>query len=55
LKWEHGDTCWNGPARSVKVEVECGAENKVESFMEPSKCEYVARVKSPAVCEEGEK
>ncbi|KAI9015966.1 glucosidase II beta subunit-like-domain-containing protein [Hyaloraphidium curvatum] len=50
LKWEHGDTCWNGPARSATVRVECGAENVVEGVTEPSKCEYHVRMKSPAAC-----
>lgn len=35
----------------MTVKVECGAEVEVEGVTEPSKCEYVARVKSPAVCE----
>lgn len=51
MKWENGDTCWNGPARSVSVNVECGEDVAIETFSEPSKCEYVARVRSPAVCE----
>ncbi|KAJ1561294.1 hypothetical protein HK405_004349 [Cladochytrium tenue] len=43
--FENGVGCWNGPARSVEVRLECGAENKILGVSEPSKCE------SPASCE----
>lgn len=48
--YEHGLRCWNGPERSAKVELECGAENEVIKVSEPSKCEYVIKMKSPAAC-----
>jgi protein kinase C substrate 80K-H len=37
------------------VELECGAENQVVKVMEPSKCEYIVKMKSPAVCEKPHK
>ncbi|KAJ3220085.1 hypothetical protein HDU67_006841 [Dinochytrium kinnereticum] len=50
-----GAQCWNGPERSVTVKLECGAENAVVRVDEPGKCEYEARVTTPALCEgEGE-
>jgi protein kinase C substrate 80K-H len=48
--YDHGLRCWNGPERSARVELECGAENQVLKVSEPSKCEYIIKMKSPAVC-----
>lgn len=50
MVFEHGQRCWNGPERSARVDLECGGENEVLKVMEPSKCEYVIKMKSPAVC-----
>ncbi|KAJ3075902.1 hypothetical protein HDU98_006534 [Podochytrium sp. JEL0797] len=52
MMFENGAHCWNGPHRSVEVALECGAENKVLSVSEPSKCEYAMRVQTPAVCDD---
>ncbi|KAJ3192275.1 hypothetical protein HK101_006804 [Irineochytrium annulatum] len=52
LMFENGAHCWNGPARSVEVELECGVENKILSIVEPNKCEYAAKATSPIVCED---
>ena len=49
-KFTGGDTCWNGPARSLTVHVKCGTENKALSVEEPSKCEYSMEVTSPVAC-----
>ncbi|KNC98201.1 uncharacterized protein SPPG_06603 [Spizellomyces punctatus DAOM BR117] len=51
MMYENGDQCWNGPARSVEVALECGADTKVLSVVEMSKCEYTARLRSPAACD----
>ncbi|KAJ3328703.1 hypothetical protein HDU76_009450 [Blyttiomyces sp. JEL0837] len=50
-KFTNGQTCWNGPARSMTVTLDCGAQNAVLSVSEPNKCEYVARVTTPGLCE----
>ncbi|CAG8493696.1 4370_t:CDS:10 [Ambispora leptoticha] len=52
--YEHGVKCWNGPARSLKVTFECASENKIVAVSEPGKCEYVMKMKTPAVCPDGE-
>jgi protein kinase C substrate 80K-H len=55
MVFEHGLRCWNGPERSARVELECGVENEVVKVMEPSKCEYIIKMRTPAVCVRPEK
>ncbi len=45
-----GQTCWQGPARSLAAELRCGLENRALSVDEPSKCVYVMQFETPAVC-----
>ncbi|XP_050940945.1 glucosidase 2 subunit beta isoform X1 [Cucumis melo] len=47
-----GDKCWNGPDRSLKVKLRCGVKNGITDVDEPSRCEYVALLSTPAVCVE---
>ncbi|KAG0237465.1 hypothetical protein BGX31_003590 [Mortierella sp. GBA43] len=47
-----GTRCWNGPDRSVRLEMSCGIENKLVSVSEPAKCEYLYKMETPAVCPE---
>jgi protein kinase C substrate 80K-H len=55
MVFENGLRCWNGPERSARVDLECGAENEVIKVTEPSKCEYEIKMKSPAVCAKPQK
>uniref|UniRef100_A0A183HDF4 PRKCSH_1 domain-containing protein n=1 Tax=Onchocerca flexuosa TaxID=387005 RepID=A0A183HDF4_9BILA len=48
--YEHGTPCWNGPDRSTKVVIECGEETQLVEVSEPSKCEYLFILRSPAAC-----
>lgn len=50
MKYDHGLSCWNGPARSTLVQLSCGAENKLTSVSEPNKCVYLFEFETPAVC-----
>ncbi|XP_013782158.1 glucosidase 2 subunit beta-like, partial [Limulus polyphemus] len=50
MKFEGGVTCWNGPARSVVVNLHCGVENILSAASEPSRCEYLFEFTTPAVC-----
>ncbi|KAL5968565.1 Glucosidase 2 subunit beta [Taenia solium] len=50
MLYEGGEQCWNGPSRSVKVKVACGAENRLMSAEEPSRCTYKMRLETPAAC-----
>ena len=45
-----GLSCWNGPARSLKLEMHCGPENRLVAVDEPNRCEYRADFVTPAVC-----
>uniref|UniRef100_A0A7S3Z9M4 Glucosidase 2 subunit beta n=1 Tax=Lotharella globosa TaxID=91324 RepID=A0A7S3Z9M4_9EUKA len=51
MEFERGQTCWNGPQRSIKVKLECGGENELGHVDEPSKCVYATTLKTPAACD----
>lgn len=48
--FDNGQNCWQGPNRSLKVSLECGAADEVLKVEEPSRCEYTAVLKTPAAC-----
>ncbi|CAL0312187.1 unnamed protein product [Lupinus luteus] len=52
MVFANGDNCWNGPDRSLKVKLRCGLKNEVADVDEPSRCEYVAILSTPALCQE---
>ncbi|KAI9924120.1 hypothetical protein MW887_007360 [Aspergillus wentii] len=54
LEYANGQTCWNGPARSTTVILECGEQNEILKIMEDEKCVYSMIVTTPAVCPGGE-
>jgi protein kinase C substrate 80K-H len=54
LMYTNGQTCWNGPARSTTVILECGEENEILKVTEDEKCVYSMIVTTPAVCPGGE-
>jgi len=45
-----GTKCWNGPARSVKLDLTCGLENVLLTVTELEKCEYLFTGTTPALC-----
>lgn len=47
-----GSKCWNGPQRSARVDMVCGADNKIISVSEPEKCQYQILFETPLVCKE---
>ncbi|GIX89406.1 glucosidase 2 subunit beta [Caerostris extrusa] len=50
MRYDNGQLCWNGPARSVMVLLQCGTENKLLSSTEPNRCEYLFEFTTPASC-----
>ncbi|KAG5023631.1 Glucosidase 2 subunit beta [Glycine max] len=52
MVFSNGDKCWNGPDRSLKVKLRCGLKNEITDVDEPSRCEYVAVLSTPALCQE---
>ncbi|OMO57820.1 hypothetical protein COLO4_35073 [Corchorus olitorius] len=50
MVFSNGDKCWNGPDRSMKVKLRCGLKNEITDVDEPSRCEYVALLSTPALC-----
>ncbi|KAK8543307.1 hypothetical protein V6N12_015865 [Hibiscus sabdariffa] len=52
MVFSNGDGCWSGPDRSMKVKLRCGLKNDITNVDEPSRCEYVASLSTPAVCVE---
>ncbi|XP_057953342.1 glucosidase 2 subunit beta [Malania oleifera] len=50
MLFSNGDKCWNGPDRSLKVRLRCGLKNEIVDVDEPSRCEYVALLYTPALC-----
>ncbi|KAK9289998.1 hypothetical protein L1049_008160 [Liquidambar formosana] len=53
MLFSNGDGCWNGPSRSLKVKLRCGLSTELTDVDEPSRCEYVALMSTPALCLEG--
>ncbi|KAK1342740.1 hypothetical protein QTO34_015506 [Cnephaeus nilssonii] len=52
MKYEQGTGCWQGPNRSTTVRLLCGKETVVTSTTEPSRCEYLMELMTPAACQE---
>lgn len=50
MKFTNGQACWQGPPRSMTVSVRCGSTEKLLKVEEPSRCEYVATLLTPAAC-----
>ncbi|EXJ90422.1 hypothetical protein A1O1_03523 [Capronia coronata CBS 617.96] len=52
MKYENGQGCWNGPARSTKVYLACAEKEEIWKVSESEKCVYRMEVGSAAVCEQ---
>mmetsp|Transcript_461 Transcript_461/g.1369 ORF Transcript_461/g.1369 Transcript_461/m.1369 type:complete len:387 (+) Transcript_461:612-1772(+) len=50
MVFENGQNCWQGPNRSIKVAVTCGAAEVLSAVSEPSRCVYAAKLTTPALC-----
>ncbi|KAF8363629.1 hypothetical protein PRIPAC_90552, partial [Pristionchus pacificus] len=52
MKYGDGTTCWNGPARSTLVTVQCGDIDELVEASEPGRCEYHFTYRTPAACKD---
>ncbi|XP_046904755.1 LOW QUALITY PROTEIN: glucosidase 2 subunit beta-like [Hypomesus transpacificus] len=50
MRYESGELCWQGPTRNTMVTLTCGTETALRSVREPSKCQYVMDLQTPAAC-----
>jgi len=50
MSFTNGQHCWQGPNRSLRVRLACGEEEQVAKIDEPSRCEYVGVLTTPAAC-----
>lgn len=50
MAFNNGESCWQGPKRSIRVSLSCGASDKLSKVDEPSRCEYTAELTTPVVC-----
>lgn len=50
FRFENGESCWQGPSRSIHVSVKCGSVESLYKVAEPSRCEYTAEMTTPAAC-----
>jgi len=50
MKYEGGQHCWNGPARSTRVVLACAEQDEIYKISESEKCVYRMEVGAPAVC-----
>lgn len=54
-QFSNGQMCPGGPARSIRVIFQCGADEEVLSISEPSRCAYEALVSGPGACDESDR
>lgn len=50
MRYENGQHCWNGPARSTRLVLACSENDEIWKVSESEKCVYRMEVGSPAVC-----
>jgi len=51
MKYTGGVKCWDGPERSLTVNLKCGKTNEIVKIEEPSRCEYTMVMTTPSVCD----
>lgn len=51
LRYEDGQSCWNGPKRKTDVWLGCAEKEEIWRVSEAEKCVYKMEVGTPAACE----
>ncbi|SPO07475.1 related to alpha glucosidase II beta subunit [Cephalotrichum gorgonifer] len=51
LRYENGQSCWNGPRRRTDVWLACAEKEEIWRVSESEKCVYKMEVGTPAACE----
>ncbi|KAM3656224.1 glucosidase 2 subunit beta [Ammospiza maritima maritima] len=51
-KYQGGTGCWQGPNRATTVRLRCGPSTALLAALEPSRCEYLLELETPAACGE---
>ncbi|KAL7797396.1 glucosidase II beta subunit-like domain-containing protein [Trichoderma ceciliae] len=51
MRYENGQTCWNGPPRRTHVWLGCAEKEEIWRVTEAEKCVYKMEVGTPAACE----
>ena len=52
--YKDGTRCWNGPARSTRVTLACGARSAITAVSEPEMCGYALHFETPFACAEAD-
>lgn len=52
LRYENGQSCWNGPQRRTDVWLGCADTDEIWRVSEAEKCVYKMEVGTPAACED---
>ena len=50
MNYGGGDPCWNGPERTVRVELRCGERDMITRVRENGKCLYEIDFETPSAC-----
>ena len=51
MVFRNGQSCYNGPQRSLTLSLKCGATEALLDVEEPNKCTYTATLITPAACD----
>lgn len=52
MRYENGQSCWNGPQRRTDVWLGCADKDEIWRVSEAEKCVYKMEVGTPAACED---
>ena len=55
MRYENGQSCWNGPRRRTDVWLGCAEKEEIWRVSESQKCVYKMEVGTPAACEPADK